>query len=149
MDGPPYPPLPQACQLLGLERVYQPAYQLSLDMFKRLGSSGEIYDVLLSKGDVGGDKYAGTIFRASAVAHSPSPSPAHTKQYSCSRRCGTREARAARHLRHCRPAVSSRLRRRAVTRCSFTPVSVGVHSCRTLVVPYYKHACCTFLLSFL
>lgn len=43
---------PVACQLLGLERVYQPAYQLSLDMFKRLGSSGEIYDVLLSKGDL-------------------------------------------------------------------------------------------------
>lgn len=64
MDGPPFPPLPQACQLLGLERVYQPAYQLSLDMFKRLGSSGEIYDVLLSTGDVGGGKNAGTLFRA-------------------------------------------------------------------------------------
>jgi hypothetical protein len=52
---------PQACQLLGLERVYQPAYQLSLDMFKRLGSSGEIYDVLLSKGDVSVDVLMRTL----------------------------------------------------------------------------------------
>ncbi len=37
-----------------MEKLYPPAYQLALDMFKRLGqSAADIYDVLLTKDHVG------------------------------------------------------------------------------------------------
>jgi len=38
-----------ACQLLSLESRYPPAYQLALDMFKRLNTDEEILEVLLAK----------------------------------------------------------------------------------------------------
>ncbi|PRP87042.1 hypothetical protein PROFUN_04778 [Planoprotostelium fungivorum] len=38
-----------ACQLLSLESRYPPAYQLALDMFKRLNTDEEILEVLLTK----------------------------------------------------------------------------------------------------
>jgi len=41
-----------ACQLLSLERSYPPAYQLALDMLKRLSSPEQIVEVLLTKGQV-------------------------------------------------------------------------------------------------
>ena len=41
---------PIACQLLALEKLYPPAGQLALDMFKRLGYlNSNIIDVLLSR----------------------------------------------------------------------------------------------------
>eukprot|EP00045_Choanoeca_perplexa_P010387 m.104801 g.104801 ORF g.104801 m.104801 type:complete len:648 (+) comp15261_c0_seq6:282-2225(+) len=44
---------PVACLLLSLQSTYPPAFQLALDMFKRLGQSqDEIFDVLLSTGQV-------------------------------------------------------------------------------------------------
>ncbi len=39
-----------ACQLLSLETVYPPCYQLALDMLKRLGANDQIVEVLLTKG---------------------------------------------------------------------------------------------------
>jgi len=41
-----------ACQLLSLENVYPPAYQLAMDMFKRLSAHDQIVEVLLSHGYV-------------------------------------------------------------------------------------------------
>eukprot|EP01128_Nolandella_sp_AFSM9_P005846 TRINITY_DN2910_c0_g1_i1.p1 TRINITY_DN2910_c0_g1~~TRINITY_DN2910_c0_g1_i1.p1 ORF type:complete len:805 (+),score=138.20 TRINITY_DN2910_c0_g1_i1:28-2415(+) len=41
-----------ACQLLSLETLYPPCYQLALDMLKRLGAPEQIIEVLLSKGQV-------------------------------------------------------------------------------------------------
>lgn len=41
-----------ACQLLSLEEVYPPSYQLALDMLKRLGAVDQIVEVLLAKGHV-------------------------------------------------------------------------------------------------
>jgi len=41
-----------ACQLLSLETQYPPAYQLALDMLKRLSSPELIVEVLLTKGQV-------------------------------------------------------------------------------------------------
>ena len=41
-----------ACQLLALEGIYPPAYQLALDMFKRLHTNDEILEVLLTKKQV-------------------------------------------------------------------------------------------------
>ena len=41
-----------ACQLLSLETLYPPAYQLALDMLKRLASPEQIVEVLLSRGQV-------------------------------------------------------------------------------------------------
>ena len=41
-----------ACQLLALERAYAPAYQLALDMLKRLGAHEQIVEVLLAKGHI-------------------------------------------------------------------------------------------------
>eukprot|EP00002_Diphylleia_rotans_P014045 TRINITY_DN2732_c0_g1_i9.p1 TRINITY_DN2732_c0_g1~~TRINITY_DN2732_c0_g1_i9.p1 ORF type:complete len:174 (+),score=18.69 TRINITY_DN2732_c0_g1_i9:366-887(+) len=40
--------LPVACQLLSLDTEYRPAYQLALDMFKRLSESETIMETLLS-----------------------------------------------------------------------------------------------------
>jgi hypothetical protein len=42
-----------ACQLLSLENTYPPAYQLALDMLKRLHTHEEILEVLLTKQHVG------------------------------------------------------------------------------------------------
>jgi Regulator of MON1-CCZ1 complex, C-terminal len=44
--------VPVACQLLSLERDYPPAFQLALDMLKRLFSPAQIVEVLLTRGDV-------------------------------------------------------------------------------------------------
>lgn len=41
-----------ACQLLSLESTYPPAYQLALDMLKRLHTHDEILEVLLTKNQV-------------------------------------------------------------------------------------------------
>ena len=41
-----------ACQLLSLDRMYPPAYQLALDMLKRLQTSDQIVEVLLTKKQV-------------------------------------------------------------------------------------------------
>jgi hypothetical protein len=41
-----------ACQLLSLESTYPPAYQLALDMLKRLRSYDEILEVFLTKGNL-------------------------------------------------------------------------------------------------
>jgi len=41
-----------ACQLLSLESKYPPAYQLALDMLKRLHTNAEILEVLLTKKQV-------------------------------------------------------------------------------------------------
>jgi len=41
--------VPVACQLLSLESIYPPAYQLALDMLKRLCSPGQIVEVLLNR----------------------------------------------------------------------------------------------------
>ena len=43
---------PVAFQLLSLEKVYQPCYQLALDMLNRLHAADEIVHVLLSRGHV-------------------------------------------------------------------------------------------------
>jgi len=44
--------LPVACQLLSLSNTYPPAYQLALDMLKRLDEKGHILEVLLSQGQI-------------------------------------------------------------------------------------------------
>jgi hypothetical protein len=44
--------VPVACQLLSLENTYPPAYQLALDMFKRLHTHEQIVEVLLTKKQV-------------------------------------------------------------------------------------------------
>jgi hypothetical protein len=44
--------VPVAFQLLSLEGVYAPSYQLALDMLKRLYSPGQIVEVLLSRNQV-------------------------------------------------------------------------------------------------
>jgi len=44
--------VPVACQLLSLERDYPPAFQLALDMLKRLFSPAQIVEVLLTRGDL-------------------------------------------------------------------------------------------------
>eukprot|EP01103_Thecamoeba_quadrilineata_P016692 TRINITY_DN5647_c0_g1_i1.p1 TRINITY_DN5647_c0_g1~~TRINITY_DN5647_c0_g1_i1.p1 ORF type:complete len:674 (-),score=118.24 TRINITY_DN5647_c0_g1_i1:226-2247(-) len=44
--------LPVACQLLSLETTYPPAYQLALDMLKRLSSPSQIVEVLLVRTQV-------------------------------------------------------------------------------------------------
>jgi hypothetical protein len=41
-----------ACQLLSLETTYPPAYQLALDMLKRLQTHDQIVEVLLTKNQV-------------------------------------------------------------------------------------------------
>jgi hypothetical protein len=41
-----------ACQLLAIEVAYPPAYQLALDMFKRLQTNDEILEVLVTKKQV-------------------------------------------------------------------------------------------------
>jgi Regulator of MON1-CCZ1 complex, C-terminal len=41
--------VPVACQLLSLESTYSPAYQLAMDMFKRLCSPEQIVEVLLMR----------------------------------------------------------------------------------------------------
>lgn len=41
-----------ACQLLAIESSYPPAYQLALDMFKRLKTNEEILEVLVTKKQV-------------------------------------------------------------------------------------------------
>jgi hypothetical protein len=41
-----------ACQLLSLEGTYPPAYQLALDMLKRLQTHEQILEVLLTKHQV-------------------------------------------------------------------------------------------------
>ena len=41
--------VPVACQLLSLEAQYPPAYQMALDMLKRLGEHAHILEVLLVK----------------------------------------------------------------------------------------------------
>eukprot|EP01101_Sappina_pedata_P003143 TRINITY_DN13366_c0_g1_i1.p1 TRINITY_DN13366_c0_g1~~TRINITY_DN13366_c0_g1_i1.p1 ORF type:complete len:347 (-),score=91.18 TRINITY_DN13366_c0_g1_i1:7-1047(-) len=43
---------PVACQLLSLEKEYPPAFQVALDMLKRLCSPSQIIEVLLSRGQV-------------------------------------------------------------------------------------------------
>lgn len=63
----------KACQLLSLEKDYPPAYQLALDMFKRLGqTSSDIYDVLLTKNHVRAD----LILLLLHLTPTPSPSAA-------------------------------------------------------------------------
>lgn len=44
--------LPSACRLLALEKDYPAAYQLAIDMFKRLKEDEQIQEVLLSKEEV-------------------------------------------------------------------------------------------------
>jgi len=44
--------LPVACQLLSLENIYVPAYQLALDMLKRLCSPGQMIEVLLARNQI-------------------------------------------------------------------------------------------------
>jgi len=45
--------VPVALSLLSLESAYKPAYQLALDMMKRLSCIDRIVDILLIKGQVG------------------------------------------------------------------------------------------------
>eukprot|EP01126_Amoeba_proteus_P037478 TRINITY_DN3868_c0_g2_i1.p1 TRINITY_DN3868_c0_g2~~TRINITY_DN3868_c0_g2_i1.p1 ORF type:complete len:674 (+),score=147.45 TRINITY_DN3868_c0_g2_i1:760-2781(+) len=57
--------LPVACQLLSLQKVYPPCYQLALDMLKRLQFSEHLVEILLARGLASKAlRYAVNVFKA-------------------------------------------------------------------------------------